>query len=99
MENNMINKPLKTKALLVLASAGMLFLSGCASQAQQDEVTDLRAQVRNAERSAEQCEARSAELEQRAEVAEQRAEELQNRSRELERRMQRMEERMGSAKN
>lgn len=95
----MTNKQPKPKALLVLASAGMLFLSGCASQAQQDEITDLRAQVRNAERAAEQCEARNAELEQRAEAAEARVGELQTRSSELERRMQRMEERMGAGKN
>ncbi|RUO27037.1 hypothetical protein CWE09_10185 [Aliidiomarina minuta] len=87
-------KRVNIKSGLILGLLTLGLMTGCASQTQQDEISQLRADLRSAERaaeSAENCERQVEELRQRAEQAEDRAEEL-------ERRMQRMEERMQGSK-
>lgn len=96
----MLSSIKKSTRLAVLGS--LIMLSGCASQGQQNEISDLRAQLRVAERAAadaENCKRRAERLEQRAEAAENRAEELQMRASRLEERMQRMESRISGGKN
>lgn len=89
------------KSSFVVVLAGLSLLTGCASQS-QSEISELRAQLRVAERAAadaESCERRAERLEQRAETAESRADELQMQASRLETRMQRMEARMEGGKN
>ncbi|MGX5915676.1 hypothetical protein ACR0ST_13180 [Aliidiomarina sp. Khilg15.8] len=90
------------KSTLIMAFSSAILLSGCASQSQQNEISELRAQLRVAERAAadaENCKRRADRLEQRAEAAESRADELQMRASQLEQRMQRMESRISGGKN
>lgn len=90
------------KAPLIIMLASFTLLTGCASQSQKNEISELRAQLRVAERmaaDAESCEHRADRLEKRAEAAESRADELQMRASRLETRMQRMESRIEGGKN
>lgn len=90
------------KGSLAVVLVGLSLLTGCASQSQQNEISELRAQLRVAERAAadaENCESRAERLEQRAEAAESRADELQMQASRLETRMQRMESRIDGGKN